>query len=177
MKISDDSKVDTFCVKERTDEFQLEEHFSIKLEGASDQVCLALSEAAIWKEIYTNPVVYNLLGRVACVVLDVVYNMGGSEAIAESYYSVMNSQRFDGGQLNETLDMRTLVDWCLPPVLACPNSVSAIAKIYREGDDGKVNKHRCQLFHDKKGRAYNKYVTSKLLDKQVNVDRRLPFFS
>lgn len=77
----------------------------------------------------------------------------------------MNTQIFDGGQHNETLDMRTLVDWCLPPDLECEESITEIAKIYRKGEQ--FRKHRAPIFHDKQSRSNQKYVVSKVLDNQL----------
>lgn len=42
-------------------------------------------------EIY-NKQVYDSLEREACIFLDVAFNMGGSEAVLESYYSVMTNE-------------------------------------------------------------------------------------
>ena len=90
-------------------------------------------------------------------------NMGETEAIAESYYSVMNTHRNDGGQHNDTLDMRTLIDWCLPPVLKCPKTISEVATMFRTGDTNEnVSRHRSPIFSDGLGRASVKYSISKV---------------
>lgn len=156
--------------------FQLECGFSITLASSETSYNVVLKEKLLWKEVYVNPRLFEALGKEACLVLDVALSMGGSEAIAETYYSVMNTQRFDGGQSNETLEMRTLVDWCLPPVLSCPESISKIAKLYRLGDGNKLKKHRAPILQDKRGRSSNKYKVSKVLDKQVFAEKRIPFF-
>ena len=44
---------------------------------------------------------------------------GGSEAVVESYYCVMESHRQDGGQSNDILSLRAKVDWCLPDLAQC----------------------------------------------------------
>ena len=56
-----------------------------------------------------------------CVTLHVVLAKGGPGTIVESLYSVVASQRMDGGQSNDTLVPRTLVDWSLPSVVAVPD--------------------------------------------------------
>ena len=104
--------------------------------------------------------------------------MGGSEAIVESYYSVMNSQRKDGGQDNEALDMRTLIDWSLLPVIKCPETVRSIAKIYRSGNaKANISRHRTPIFADKQGRTHGKYKVSKVVDNQLYSTKGLPFFN
>lgn len=99
--------------------------------------------------------------REACTILDIAYNIGGSEAIAETYFGVMTSQHKDN-QSNDTLDMRTLISFCMPKLSKCPNAVSAIAEIYLKGDLAhKVAKHRSFLFTDAKQRAASKYRVSR----------------
>ena len=104
--------------------------------------------------------------------------MGGSEAIVESYYSVMNSQRKDGGQDNEALDMRTLIDWSLLPVIKCPETVRSIAKIYRSGNTkANISRHHTLIFADKQDITHEKYKVSKVVDNQLNSTKGLPFFN
>jgi hypothetical protein len=60
---------------------------------------------------------YNAIGLEACACLDIALAKGGTEAIVESYYSVMKSQTMSGGQHNDTLGLRydnyTRVFFCL----------------------------------------------------------------
>jgi len=132
--------------------------------SCSDEPIIAhLDETLLWSLIYTNKSLYSRLGREVCILLDIAYNLGGTEAVAESYYSVMESQRQDGGQCNNTLDMRTLIDWCMPNVLACTNQISAIAKIYHAGDQlGGVAKHRSPvLMNNKPSKVMTRIQTEK----------------
>lgn len=141
--------------------FVVEDLFDMEFSDGTTY-CVSLNEDNLWHEVYTNETVYGKLGREACIMLDIAYNMGGSEAVAESYYSVMNTQRFDGGQTNSTLEARTLIDWCLPSVIACPETVEKIAKVYKSGVD---NVSKRSIFTDSKGRSLNKYKFSKVLDR------------
>ena len=50
--------------------------------------------------------------------------MSGSEAVVESFYSVMNSQKKAGGQLNDTLVQRTNIDCCFPFPMQCRETIS-----------------------------------------------------
>lgn len=111
------------------------------------EVFAKLDEEILFSLIYNDESLFKYLGREACTILDFSYNLGGTEAVVESYYSVMESQRQDGGQNNDTLDMRTFIDWCLPPLLAIPEQVIAdAAKIYRNGDaTALVKKHRTPI--------------------------------
>jgi hypothetical protein len=89
----------------------------------------------------------------------------------------MKSQRQDGGQENETLDMRTLVDWSLPYVIQRPKTIAEIAQMYRSGDArANVGKHRSQILYDQRGRASQKYVHSRVLDRLMAAKNGLPYF-
>jgi hypothetical protein len=46
------------------------------------------------------------------IAFDICMSMGGSEAVCESFYSVMATQR-QVGQSNSTFEDRTLVDWSI----------------------------------------------------------------
>jgi hypothetical protein len=77
----------------------------------------------LYNAMLKHPAVYLMAGVEACTCFDVALNCGGTEAVVESYYSVMGTQRQDGGQNNETLALRTKLDWLLPNI----TQVSAIA--------------------------------------------------
>ena len=52
------------------------------------------------RALYCNDVLYGdpVVGQVAMTCLDVALALGGPEAIAENFYSVMDTQRQFGGQ-------------------------------------------------------------------------------
>ena len=77
----------------------------------------------------------DMFGREGCFILDFVFNMGGSEALAETYFVAMKHQFKDNSSV-ETADLRTLVSFCFPDVSRpnCPNAINEISKIYRVGD-------------------------------------------
>ena len=62
-----------------------------------------LSEEAVMKSFYTDPNVYKVVGVEMCIAYDIGLAMGATEAIVESYYSTMQSQAMQGGQLNDCL--------------------------------------------------------------------------
>ena len=53
--------------------------------------------------------VYKIIGQEGCNVLYFAYNIGGSEAIAETYFGVMKPQIRDNHDSNKT-GMRSLVN-------------------------------------------------------------------
>ena len=65
-----------------------------------------LNEEAVYKSIYTDETLYNTIGVEGCVAIDIALAKGGTEAVVESYYSMMTSQQKSGNQLNETLALR-----------------------------------------------------------------------
>ena len=65
-----------------------------------------LNEEAVYKSVYTDEALYNAVGVEGCVAIDIALAKGGTEAVVESYYSVMTSQQKSGNQLNETLALR-----------------------------------------------------------------------
>ena len=97
--------------------------------------------------------------------------MSDSEAVVESYYSVMKSQKMEGGQLNETLGERTNADWCFPMPIQCEETIKVVASLspsryYQDGDkDAGLPCHRMPVFFNERDRALNKYGhRSKVLD-------------
>ena len=48
--------------------------------------------------------------------LDIAMASGGSEAIAESFYAIMDTQRQRCHQSNKILGLRTKLDWLLPQI-------------------------------------------------------------
>ena len=73
-------------------------------------------ENEIVRALYTNEVLYTIIGPVACTAFDVAMATGGCEAVVESFYSVMDTQ-MQVGQDHVTLEDRTLVDWAMSNVL------------------------------------------------------------
>ena len=107
-----------------------------------------------------------MIGRESCFILDFAFNMGGSEALAETYFGVMKHQ-FKDNSSSETADLRTLIDFCYPDVSKCPKAITEISKIYIKGDiQKKAAPHRQPVFLDSRARTANKYNVSKAIDKE-----------
>ena len=71
-----------------------------------------------------------MAGKECCIAIDVVLGMSGSEAVVESYYSVMKTQPMVGDQSNNTLVQRTNVDWSFPMPLQCQETIKDVATLY-----------------------------------------------
>ena len=137
-------------------------------------VCTArLDQAKAFSTFYTNEAKYQAAGKEFCIALDVAQAMSGSEAVVESYYFVMNTQSKAGGQLNDTLNQRTNVDWCFPMPLQCVETIREVASLYLDGNkEIGLPRHEIQVFVDERGRALSKYAHgSKVLDRLVSSSR------
>ena len=135
-----------------------------------DVLCVArFDERAAFRSFYTNEDLFESLGKEMCTALDVANGMSGSEAVVESFYSVMKSQIQPGGMNNETLVNRTVVDWCFPNPFRCQETIKEVGKMYLDGDkEYGLSKHQVPVFVDERGRALNKYMQgSKVLDRHA----------
>jgi hypothetical protein len=91
---------------------------------------------------------------------------GGCEAVVEGFYSVIGAHKKDGGQSNDVLVKRAIVDWSLPNPLSCPKTMQEIGRLYTEGDkELGIAKHRLPIFTDSKERGAMKYDISKVVDR------------
>ena len=155
-------------IKQRkaVDHFHLNEMYDIELsDGSTHQV--QLNETKIYSLFYSNESVYSSAGKEVCIVLDVALGSCGCEAVVEGFYSLVKAHTQTGGQSNEVLMERAVVDWILPHPISCPKIVGEITKIYTEGDkENGLKQHRSVKFFDPAGRAFNKYDTSKVVDRQ-----------
>ena len=84
---NEDKEANTFC---------LGNLFSLKFE--SDKLIHAeLNEVAVYNSIYCDEEIYSAIGIEGCVAIDISLAKGGTEAVVESFYSVMKSQQSTGG--------------------------------------------------------------------------------
>eukprot|EP00794_Sanderia_malayensis_P021154 gene21154-23234_t len=134
-----------------------------------------INEEFVFTSMYQNEDVVNSLGKEFCIALDVALAVSGCEAIVEGFYSLVSAHKKSGGQSNEVLTHRAIVDWSLPHPVSCPTTMRAIAKIYTEGDDShSLPKHRLPVFGDVRERAFSKYDVSKVVDRMKNERPRCP---
>ncbi|KAF0310073.1 hypothetical protein FJT64_018864 [Amphibalanus amphitrite] len=106
----EDRQVDEFLVLSCPN--RLEDQYQFRF--GPDVYTVTLDESAVIQTIYNREGIYTAMGREFCTAMDVALAMSGSEAVVESYYSVMKSQQFHGGQSNQHLVLRTNADWLLP---------------------------------------------------------------
>ena len=125
-----------------------------------------LCEENIISAIYNNKLIFESIGKEFCIALDVALAAGGCEAVVEGFYSVIKAHKMDGGQSNDVLTQRAIVDWSLPNPLSCPRTMEEIGRLYTEGDKKLgLSRHRLPIFSDKKGRAATKYNIGKVVDR------------
>ena len=137
--------------------------YSLKLSNG-DRVLARLDEAAFF-EFYINEEVYSAAGQEVCLLLDVALGASGCEAVVEGVYSVAKVHKMSGGQGNESLMQRAIVDWCLSHPVACPGTMKSITRLYLDGDQTLgLKRHRSTRFFDSRARA-TKYETSKVVDR------------
>jgi len=78
--------------------------------------------------------VFEKVGQELCTALDVAVSMGGCEAVVESFYSVVDTQQKGGNMSNETLEARSIIDWCYPAPYRCPATMEKVATLLLEGN-------------------------------------------
>ena len=100
----------------------LDDFFCLTLDDASKFTVKVLE----WKLLalfYENESIYTDIGKGSCIVLDVALGRSGWEVFAEGFYILVNSHEKPGGQSNDILVQKALVDWTLPHSISCPKMV------------------------------------------------------
>ena len=88
----------------------------------------------------------------------------------------MKTHLKQGGQLNETLVNRSIVDWCYPLPIQCESTLKTLAQIYVDGHpEYDVQKHRAPLFLDDRKRHRNYDKGSKVLSRLGEKEIKNPF--
>ena len=145
-------------------------HFS-----SCSTITARVNEEFITSAFYTNEEVVEPLGQEMCICLDVCLAGSGCEAIVEGFYSVIGAHKKSGGQSNQSLAQRAIVDWTLPHPAACPATTEEIAKIYKDGnEEHQLPRHRDPVFTDERQRSIHKYFVSKVVDRVSSHVPRCP---
>ncbi len=113
--------------------FTLSEVFHLQLSNGETMEVLFLEKNVI-TALYCNSSFHSVIGPEFCLVFDIMYGKTGTEAVAESFYRVVEKHEMDGGQSHEVLVNRSKVDWSLPPVIQCEPALTEIAQLYIDGD-------------------------------------------
>lgn len=88
-----------------------------------------------------------------------MYAKSGTEAVAESFYRVVEKQEMDGGQSLEVLSNRAKVDWCFPSILQCERSLTEMAKLYIDGSKSLgLQRHHIPVFKTKQSTDLSKVL-------------------
>ncbi|CAB3994774.1 Hypothetical predicted protein, partial [Paramuricea clavata] len=120
----------------------------------SKQVLTNWVESKVASLLYTNEILYDKAGSVAMTAFDIATSIGGSEAIVESFYSVMDTQR-QVRQLHTTLENRTILDWATSNMLNLEDVISKAAKLYVDGSSSlKLPRHRVRVMKKKTEKSY-----------------------
>lgn len=154
--------------------FSLDQIFLVTL-SSGEEIEAMICEPFLISQFYTNPVIYEAVGKEMCISLDVALGASGCEAIVEGFYSVVKMHKMNGGQLNESLTQRAIVDWALPHPTQCRKTIRQISLLYTNGDkDLGLKKHRSVRFFDKRERASAKYGVGKVIDGLLKQELRCP---
>ena len=128
-----------------------------------------LLEEEVIKALYCNKLLYtdSAAGKVAMTAFDIGLAMGGPGTIAESFYSVMDTQCQHGGQNHGTLEERTLFDWASSNVIQSEELIRRSACMHLDGQkEERLPRHRVSA---------ESYKASKVLTRFANVHGRYPF--
>ena len=87
-------------------EFSLARSFLVTVKNMRKSLKAHLNEGEVYHTIFTDEALFGAIGIEGCICLDIALAKGGTEAIVESFYSVMTSHKKAGGQANDTLGLR-----------------------------------------------------------------------
>ncbi len=135
------------------------------------EVVSFLDEPLLVKTLFTVKEVYSKIGPEFMIALDVAIASGGSEAIAESFYAVMGTQKQRCHQSNNIMDLRTKIDWLLPYVGNQTDPlVEGIAKKFLES-------HNSPLLRDPRSieNYFKRNRKSKVIHRIANESVKYPY--
>lgn len=91
-----------------------------------------MNEEEVVKMMYNEGSLYKQVGQMAITTFDIAMSMGGSEAIVESFFNLMETQR-QARQHHVTLEARSILDWAMSNVLNLEDVIRDAAKLYVDG--------------------------------------------
>ena len=83
-------------------QFCLSTTFKLEL-GNCEKMEVLFDEEEFIRSLYTDSSFYSAVGQEFCILLDIFYVKSGTEAVAESFYQVVEKQQMEGGQSNSVL--------------------------------------------------------------------------
>ena len=141
------------CETETTDKVNLHKLFAFEFTN-HPTFQAEVEESKVVSLLYTDETLYDITGSVSMTAFDIAMSLGGSEAIVESLYSVMDTQR-KVRQHHTTLEDRTILDWSISNVLNVEDIVSRAARLYIDGSSAlKLPRHRVGRLKKKNDRSY-----------------------
>ena len=142
---------------------RLHTEFLLRISSSKDELLVRVNEEAIVKSMYTESSLYEAIGRQYMIMFDIAQAKGCPEAIAESYYSCLDSQKMKGGQSTDSLSTRSKIAWCMPNAMRNQRAVKEITKAFLE-------KHKKPVFSAIKKTSY-----SQTLDRLAKEDAKISF--
>jgi hypothetical protein len=134
----------------------------------------AVKEDKVISMLYNDESLYCVAGNVSMTAFDIAMSLGGSEAIVESFYSVMDTQR-KVRQQHTTLEDRSILDWSISNVLTVEDIVSKAAKLYVNGSsEQKLPRHRVGTL---KKKTETSYTASQVFTRLKKEKGRYPFLA
>ena len=85
--------------------------FSCFTLGDGNKFTVKFLERKLLALFYKNDSIYTYFGKEFCITLDVALGSSRCEAIVEGFYILANVRKKSGGQSNDILGPRALVDW------------------------------------------------------------------
>jgi hypothetical protein len=108
---------------------------------------------------------YTAAGQELCTCIDVALAKGGCEAVVET----------GPNMANETLQDRSIIDWCYPPVSRCSHTVTEVARLYSVGN-AEINLPAHRAGHHTDLRMRSQFAeTSKVMQKLKSADFKYDF--
>jgi hypothetical protein len=156
--------------------FTLSDVFDLELSNGVKMNVLFEDEVLI-KSLYTDLSFYSAVGQEFCLIFDIFYAKSGTEAVAESFFRVVDKQEMEGGQSTQVLMNHAKVDWCLLSVIQCDSALNEMANMYINGnnEDRGLNKHHIPVFRDRRSWQKHEAELSKLLKHIITSCLKLPF--
>ena len=104
--------LETGCLDElrisNDDALSVTNRYAVTMRNIEKPFHASLNGDAVYKSIFTDRMLYEAIGMEECSCIDIALAKGGTEAVVESYYSVIASNNMPGGQNNETLALRSV---------------------------------------------------------------------
>ena len=144
---------------------RLHTEFLLHISSCKDDLVVRINEEAIVKSMYTESSVYEAIGRQYMITFDIAQAKGCPEAIVESYYSCMDSQKMKGGQSTDSLSTRSKIAWCMPNAMQNKRAIKEITKAFLE-------KHKKPVLSGMKKTSY-----SQTLDRLAREDTKISFLT